>query len=210
MEIYLEKMKQAPASSDPSYLEWITDAALNPVSRNIYFNDVQGLTEDTIYICGEESIKPVLCLWDGTTLRELDCGITEGALTGIHIESPDSIWICGREGILLHGNPERGFAPVQARTRLNLFHMITPYRGKLVLTSSVRPGGLHELDPETGEFSRFRPHLPRLSSRDDPDSIEGGPFFVQAIGDVLWVVAEKDIFRFDGKAWERIKNPDMP
>jgi len=208
--VYRMMMKSGPSTSDPGYLDWILGIQKKK-PRNILFHDMQALSEKAIYLCGEEGpgTKPVLCFWDGDRLHELDPGITEGALTGLYIESPDSIWICGREGVLLHGNPTTGFAPVPARTRLNLFHMITPYRGTLVLPASVRPGGLYQLDPETGDFGHFEPRLPRLTSRDDPNSIEGGPFFAQGVGDVLWVVAEKDVFRFDGSAWERIPHPDL-
>ncbi len=204
-----EMMDNAPDFDDPSYEEWILNAALNPVSRNIIFFDMKGLSEDAIYLCGEEATKPVLCFWDGRELHELDSGLAEGALTSLYIESPESIWICGREGLILHGNRRMGFRRIDAPTRHNLFHDIFPYRGKLVLPASVRPGGLWEYDPKTGAFGHFEPRLPRLTSRDDPDSIEGGPFFAQATGDVLWVVAEKDVFRFDGTEWERVEHPDI-
>jgi len=202
-----------PVFLSPEWNEWTTWMALNPASRNILFNDMQGLTEDAIYLCGEvgPGSKPVLCYWDGATLEELKVPLEEAALTGIHIESPDSVWVCGREGVLLHGSRSRGFNPVPGDRRLNLFHHITPYRGKLVMPASVRPGGLWEYDPATGAFGRFDPPLPRLTPPPaDSDEPHGGPFFAQAVGDVLWVVAARDIYRFDGQSWERIQHPDMP
>lgn len=210
-DFHQKLMAEAPDFNDPSYLEWMIDAAQNPKDRNILFFDINGLSGDAIFLCGVvgPGSKPVLCFWDGKTLEELKVPLAEAALTGIHIENEDSVWICGREGVILHGSRNRGFSPIAARTGLNLFHMITAYRGKLVLPASVRPGGLYQLDPETGEFGRFDPPLPRLKSRDNPDSIAGGPFFAQGIGDVLWVVAEQDVFRFDGNAWERIEHPDL-
>lgn len=202
-----------PRRGDPRRSEYIMNLALNPPSRNILFNDIHGLSEDAIYLCGEvgPGSKPVLCYWDGATLEELKVPMEEAALTGIHIESSDSVWVCGREGVLLHGSRSRGFNPVPGDRRLNLFHHITSYRGKLVMPASVRPGGLWEYDPTNGAFGRFDPPLPRLT-RPPVDSGEphGGPFFAQAVGDVLWVVAPRDIFRFDGQAWERILHPDLP
>ena len=201
-----------PRGSD-EYVQWRLQRVLNPPSRNILFNDMQGLSEDAIYLCGEvgPGSKPVLCYWDGATLEELKVPMEEAALTGIHIESPDSVWVCGREGVLLHGSRARGFNPVPGDRRLNLFHHITPYRGKLVMPASVRPGGLWEYDPATGAFGRFDPPLPRLTPPPaDSDEPHGGPFFAQAVGDVLWVVAARDIYRFDGQSWERIQHPDMP
>lgn len=205
--------RPTPRIGSPEWKEWIINRGLNPASRDIFFNDIQGLSEDAIYICGEvgPGTKPVLCYWDGQTLHELKVPVTEAALTGIYIENRDSVWVCGREGVILHGSWARGFNPVNAPTRNNLFDSFTPYRGKLVMPASVRPGGLYELDPATGEFGRFRPALPPLTqAAPDSDEPKTGPFFAQAFGDVLWVVGLRDIFRFDGVEWERIKNPDMP
>ncbi|TWB49109.1 hypothetical protein FBZ98_107142 [Rhizobium sp. ERR 922] len=202
-------LESGPSLGQSDWKEWIIQKALNPETREVVFYDIKGLSEDAIYVCGTERTRPILCFWDGRELQELNVPLTEAALTNIHIENAESVWICGREGVILHGSRNRGFAPVNADTRLNLFHSITSYRGKLVLPASVRPGGLYELDPSSGEFRRFQPPLPRLSSRDDPASIDNGPFFAQSAGDVLWVVASKDIFRFDGQAWERIKHPDI-
>ncbi|WP_372574331.1 hypothetical protein [Ruegeria jejuensis] len=211
--------EEAKGNSEPEFgteewIEWsIADSLRPPASRNILFNDIAGLTEDAIYLCGEvgPGSKPVLAYWNGGTLEELKVPMEEAALTGIYIESPDEVWICGREGVLLHGSHARGFNPVPGNRRLNLFHHITPYRGKLVMPASVRPGGLWEYDPNTGMFGHFEPRLPPLTKspadRNEPD---GGPFFAQAVGDVLWVVASRDIFRFDGNGWERIKHPDRP
>jgi hypothetical protein len=207
----LRRPEKEPKFLSPEWQEWVTNSALDPASRDIIFFDVNGTSENAVYLCGVvgPGSKPVLCFWDGSTLHELKVHLTEAALTGIYIENPDSVWVCGREGVLLHGSYARGFAPVSLNTQLNLFHMITPYRGKLVMPASVRPGGLYEYDPKTGAFGKFDPPLPRLRSRDDPESIDGGPFFAQAVGDVLWVVASKDIFRFDGTEWERIEHPDL-
>lgn len=200
-----------PEFLSPEWEEWVAKSALNPASRNIFFNDIKGLSEDSIYVCGEEGVRPVLCHWNGKTLEELDVPLPEAALTGIHVESEDSVWVCGREGVVLHGSRNRGFAPVNANTRLNLFHHITPYRGKLVLPASVRPGGLWQLDPRTGEFGHFEPRIPPLTKPPaGSDEPHGGPFFAQGVGDVLWVVAPRDIYRFDGTEWERIQHPDVP
>lgn len=201
-----------PPFLSPEWMEWTTRMALNPASRNIVFHDIAGISENCIYICGEEGpgTKPVLCFWDGSILHEIKIHPVEASLTGIYIENPESVWICGREGLLLHGSYGRGFTPVNIRQQLNLFHSITPYRGKLVMPASVRPGGLYEYDPITGEFGRFQPRLPQVRRLEsNPEFALGGPFFVQAVGDVLWVVAAKDVFRFDGKEWERIEHPDV-
>lgn len=208
-----KSIRSSPGINDPGYMDWLLSSIHDPATRNILFNDIKGMSNDSIYICGETGpgTKPVLCYWDGTTLHELKLPISEGALTGIYIENRDSVWICGREGLILHGSWARGFNPVGLPTRNNLFHCITPYREKLVLASSVRPGGLYELDPKTGEFGRFNPPLPPLTqSSAELDAPKAGPYYAEAFGNVLWVVGLRDIYRFDGAEWERIKHPDMP
>lgn len=210
---HTQAIRNTPRRGDPARREYILNLALNPPSRNILFNDMQGLSEDAIYLCGVvgPGSKPVLAYWDGQTLEELKVPMAEAALTGIYIEDENSVLVCGREGVLLHGSRARGFNPVPGDRRLNLFHHITPYRDKLVMPASVRPGGLWEYDPNTAQFGRFEPRLPRLTPPpEDSGEPHGGPFFAQAIGDVLWVVAPRDIFRFDGSEWERIKHPDLP
>jgi hypothetical protein len=199
-EAHREIASEAPDTTDPRFLEWLMNSEKEE-PRNVYFNSIRGLSESEIYLCGEEGTKPILCFWDGATLHELNTHLPEAALTGIYIESPDNIWICGREGVLLHGSYARGFTPVSLRQQHNLFHMIAPYRGKLVLPSSTRPGGLFEVDPKTSDLKRFSPPLPKLRG----DYI----FYAGVVGDILWVVGQKDIFRFEGAEWERIEHPDL-
>jgi hypothetical protein len=191
---------EAPDTTDPKFLDWLMNSEKDE-PRNVYFNCIRGISKEQIYLCGEEGTRPILCFWDGAALHELNTHLPEAALTSIYIESLDSIWVCGREGVLLHGSYTRGFTPVPLRPQHNLFHMIIPYRGKLVLPSSTRPGGLYELDPKTSELKRFSPALPKLRG----DYI----FYAGSIADVLWVVGQKDIFRFDGNEWERIEHPDL-
>ncbi|MGY5777315.1 hypothetical protein [Rhizobium sp. LEGMi135b] len=199
-EAHRKVAAKAPDTTDPKFLDWLMNSEKDE-PRNVYFNCIRGVRGDAIYLCGEEGTKPILCFWDGDTLHELNTHLSEAALTGIYIESPDSIWICGREGVLLHGSYARGFTPVSLRSQYNLFHMTAPYRGKLVLPSSTRPGGLFELDPKTSDLKRFSPALPKLRG----DYI----FCAGAVADVLWVVGQKDIFRFAGNEWERIEHPDL-
>lgn len=201
---------EGPQFPEPGWAEWIAQNAQNPPSRNYQFNGLSGLSENAIYLCGEEGVRPALFHWDGAMLEKLTVPLAEAALTGLHIESPQSVWVCGREGVILHGSREQGFAPVDLPTRNNLFHGITSYQGKLVLPASVRPGGLYQLDPRTRAFGRFDPPLPPLTPSPDPQDPKTGPFFAQGVDNVLWVVASRDIYRFDGTRWERIEHPDMP
>lgn len=192
--------RMAPPTTDPGFLQWLMDSrAQRP--RNISLHDVAGLNKDSIYVCGVDGTKPVLFFWDGTNLHELKVHLEETALTSIYIEHEDSVWICGREGVLLHGSSARGFTPVNLRSQLNLFHMVRPYGRSLVLPSSVRPGGLFEVDKASSDLRRFTPRMPPLQG----DYI----FHSEASNDVLWVVGQKDIFRFNGHSWERKQHPSL-
>ncbi|MBB3953043.1 hypothetical protein [Aureimonas jatrophae] len=192
---------QAPPTDDPAFLTWLDDFEAN-APRSILLNGLGGVSEDAIYFIGEDGTKPALFVWDGSVLHQLETNVAEGALTDIYVADADNVWICGREGLLLHGSWARGFYPVGAPTRLNLFHTLTPLDGKLVLASSVRPGGLYEVNARTSDFGRFKPALPRLRG--------AFIFFAGTVGDVMWVVGHKDIFRFSGNEWERIEHPDLP
>ncbi|WP_206915137.1 hypothetical protein [Agrobacterium sp. OT33] len=199
-EAHARLSRTAPPTTDPGFLQWLMDSR-GQRPRNISLHDVAGHNTDSVYVCGIDGTTPVLFFWDGTALNELKVHLEETALTGIYIENEDSVWICGREGVLLHGSSARGFTPVSLRRQLNLFHMVRPYRGSLVLPSSVRPGGLFEVDKTSSDLRRFTPRMPELQG----DYI----FHSDASNDVLWVVGQKDIFRFDGSGWERIESPDF-
>lgn len=199
-EAHARISRTAPPTTDPGFLQWLMDSR-SQRPRNISLHDVAGQNKNSVYACGVDGTKPVLFFWDGTALHELKVHLEETALTGIYIENEDSVWICGREGVLLHGSNARGFTPVSLRSQLNLFHMVRPYRGNLVLPSSVRPGGLFEIDKASSDLRRFTPRMPELHG----DYI----FHSEASNDALWVVCQKDIFRFDGNAWERKQKPDL-
>ncbi|WP_299971168.1 hypothetical protein, partial [uncultured Roseobacter sp.] len=89
----LEEIRSAPDSDDPAYMDWLMASLEDNSNRNVQFFDMQGLSEDAIYICGVSppGAKPVLCYWDGETLEELKVPLAEAALTGIYIESPDDV-----------------------------------------------------------------------------------------------------------------------
>ncbi|MDR6099851.1 hypothetical protein QE369_000029 [Agrobacterium larrymoorei] len=199
-EAHTKLSRTAPPTTDPGFLQWLMDSR-SQRPRNISLHDVAGHNKDAVYVCGVDGTKPVLFFWDGAALRELKVHLEETALTGIYIENEDSVWICGREGVLLHGSSARGFTPVNLRSQLNLFHMVRPYRGNLVLPSSVRPGGLFEMNKTSSNLRRFTPRMPELRG----DYI----FHSDSSNDVLWVVGQKDIFRFYGNAWEKKQHPAL-
>ena len=159
-------------------------------------HDINGPTEDEIYICGEDG---ALFMWNGETLENLELDI-EGALTKIHVADNGIVWICGRKGLLLSGNEEQGFDDHSDADNKQLFTAVTTYQGRVILASHVSPTRLFEFNPTTEEFTSITPDIE-------------GPletlYHVQAIDDVLWVVGSKDILRLQNDKWERINHPDI-
>lgn len=84
--------RKAPLTTDPDFLQWLMDSRTQR-PRNLSLHAIAGQREDAVYVCGVAGTTPVLCFWDGQTLHELDLPLEAAALTGIHIEHADSVWV---------------------------------------------------------------------------------------------------------------------
>jgi hypothetical protein len=119
---------------------------------------------------------------------------TSSFLLDILVEHADTIWICGRDGTLLRGNARQGFTLVPCEGR-PMFSTLTRFNGKTYLSSYANPRGVFVYD---GRLRQVASGLRReLNDVHTVDAVEGA----------LWVVGSKDIARFDGTSWERIKMP---
>jgi hypothetical protein len=104
-----------------------------------------------------------------------------------------TVWICGKNGTLLHGNAENGFKAVPTPDIHDTFLSVALYAGKVWVSTSV---SLYVYDGEavnevdTGLF-------PPLRSANR----------LQAVDGVLWSFGYDDIVRFDGTRWERFICP---
>lgn len=166
-------------------------------------SDINGLTENDIYLCGSfpspAGLEGRLYHFDGAVWSKVE--IPEcGYLNAIHVESPKRVWLCGQNGALLLGNSREGFKELSRVEDNQLFYSIAQLNDRIYLGSNM---GLFEYDsrhPKDG-IRKVTTHLkPDLQDSHTVDAVDG----------VLWSVGQKDIARFDGTRWERIHHPDNP
>ncbi|WP_156398905.1 hypothetical protein [Methylobacterium sp. Leaf469] len=166
------------------------DRRLSLLNKNLLLNAINGPSIDGLYVCGQ---KGVICFCNGQKMEKLEVP-TSSFLLDILVEDEDTIWICGRDGTLLRGNARQGFTLVPCEER-PMFSTITRFNGKIYLSSYANPRGVFVYD---GQLRQVASGLRReLNDVHTVDAIEGA----------LWVVGSKDIARFDGTSWERIKMP---
>jgi hypothetical protein len=103
------------------------------------------------------------------------------------------IWICGKNGTLLHGNAEVGFTAISNPDINDTFLSVALYAGKVWVATNV---SLFVYNGETMEEvdTGLVPPL-RSANR------------LQAVDGVLWSFGYDDIVRFDGAKWERFICP---
>ncbi|AWN47624.1 hypothetical protein DK419_15980 [Methylobacterium terrae] len=120
---------------------------------------------------------------------------TSAYLLDILVEDPDTIWICGRNGTLLRGNARQGFTAIPCDDGPT-FSTLTRFDGRIYLSSISNPRGVFVHDGRT--VRQVASGLRRdLADVHTVDAVEGA----------LWAVGSRDVARFDGTAWERIKIP---
>ena len=164
------------------------------VFGNTLLWNLSGLSEDTLYICGN----------GGVILHGVDGGLARVAspvdepLTDVRVEAPDKVWICSREGSLLYGDARGGFRRVAQGG--GAFNSLALFGGKVWLGGVSGPRGLFVYDGSSlrrVEPPGLTPGIDDVTQIDDCD-------------DALWVLGTKDLLRFDGARWERIAHPLIP
>ncbi|GAK73313.1 hypothetical protein RRU01S_35_00220 [Agrobacterium rubi TR3 = NBRC 13261] len=164
----------------------ILDNALNVIW------DIAGLSEKDIYLASE---KNAVYHYDGERISKLETEADSGILA-VHAVDADTVYACGRDGNFLFGNSRDGFRKLNVPGS-PVFNGMASFQGKLYLSSIGRPRGLFVFDG--AKLERVEGDL--VPGIDDVSA-------VSAVGDeVLWVMGEKDLLRFDGKTWERILFP---
>ncbi|MET3140292.1 hypothetical protein AAKU61_004681, partial [Undibacterium sp. GrIS 1.2] len=172
---------------------------LPTVEDRLLLADINGATEDDIYICGgipgAYGLEGRLYHWDGKQWSTLILPTTE-RLTAIHVDDNKKIWICGTNGTLLFGNWINGFKDLSSIDDNQLFYSLTKFNDRIYLASNL---GLYVYDGTA--IKEVRTGLvPELQDANVIDAADG----------VLWSIGSKDIARFDGTTWERIHHPDNP
>jgi hypothetical protein len=194
----VKKMQEAPdfAAENERQLQ----SLLKGEALQLVFYDINGPTEDDIYVVGIAIGHPFqrgrIYHWDGAKVTSFSLR-SEDALINIFVETPDRIWVCGRDGQLLMGNARDGFAQQRGIDGDHLFTAMTMLDGAVYLASVGR--GLFSY--REGVFSRVRTDLvPEISDI----------FHVEAMDGAIWAVGRRDVIWFDGGRWHRFPHPNNP
>jgi hypothetical protein len=114
-------------------------------------------------------------------------------LKGCVAAEDGTVWICGKNGTLLHGNAQTGFKAVPTPDTNDTFLSVALYAGRVWVATNV---SLFVYDGDT--MTEVETGLsPRLRSANR----------LQAVDGVLWSFGYDDIVRFDGAKWERFICP---
>lgn len=117
---------------------------------------------------------------------------------GVIAGSDGNIWIAGFNGLLLYGNHEDGFEDKSNLEDNQNFGPICKYEDYLILGAWE---GLFKY--EHGKIERI-PTLTKLDDGNGTLPIIG----VHVVNEVIWVVCDRAIFKFDGQRWMEISHPD--
>jgi len=182
-------LKQVPSYGDfADKRDWENWISSHPLPKEIHLHDVNGHDENNIYFVGEGGF---IGFWNGEQLVPL-ASVANHALTRILVEDERTVWICGRNGLLLRGNRHDGFAQISAAGS-QAFLSMARYHGELYVASHANPSQLFVLDRSGGGIK------PVLGAPEID-----GLHTLAAVDDVLWAAGVTDIVRFDGHVWDYI------
>jgi hypothetical protein len=189
----LEYLKNPDLMNNPAVAFELQDR-IKKESSTIFWS-IAGSDEAQVYLAGERG-DGLLRLWDGRIMTVCELP-TRKALRDIYIGPDGTVWICGREGLLLKGR-DQNFDVVVDHGEQPRFSSMAWFNDRLFVGSSSGPGALFMFDD-----NKLRP-------------VETGHTMPYAdvhtldeVGGVLWSVGMKGLARFDGKAWETIPVPGV-
>lgn len=185
------KVSSLPQLGDPDFMAALKDPTRNPFLNPTAFLAMDGFSEDAIYIVG---LGGDIRFWDGERLNKVDSG-TNAALTNLSL-SDGRVWVCGREGTVLHGNLIEGFAQVADGMDHRLYTSIQAFEGDIWLASDTGPSGIFK--------------LARYAER--PERVLGPPrdaFVLTQAEGVMWAIGSKSVARLTADGWRPVKHPDL-
>ena len=152
------------------------------------FRDIDGTGGDAVYAVGYHG---EIYFYDGKAWHQDDSPTTEH-LTGVRCVGPDDVWICGRNGVVLHGKYNR-WQVIQAPAFTENAWCVEEFGGRIYLVASE---GLAYIDGTS--IKRVDVGLGRDITTDRLHACDG----------LLWSIGSKDILVFDGKVWKEVLHPD--
>ncbi|MBP1853428.1 hypothetical protein [Rhizobium halophytocola] len=165
---------------------------LTEVYRDDLIYGINGPHQNEVYVCGKDGLLAVRTDEGGFRRLPLE---TEARLLDIAVLDEDRILVCG-EQVLLIGNHRDGFRPAARLPSDLTFRRMAVLAGKVYLAASGGSGGLFVCD--NGRLARVETSLDREI---------GGLSWLSATEDMLLAVGHKEIVRFDGKSWDRVRYP---
>lgn len=154
--------------------------------------DIAGPSESDLYVVGSGG---AVFHYDGQQWRPIDVGIDDD-LTAIYCESPQEVWLCGANGYIFVGNAKAGFRNVSSENDNQTLLSITKFLGVLYVSSSL---GIYRFNGKQLEAVRTS-LAPEIADAN----------LLESTANSLWSFGFKDLVRFDGMVWKRIKHPDNP
>ncbi|AXQ23161.1 hypothetical protein BEN71_14225 [Acinetobacter wuhouensis] len=159
-------------------------------SREIY--DINGHNLNCLYACGEDQEGGfVACKTEGKW--EINDKRTPSGLHHICL-CPDgvNIIVVGDYGTVFYGNNESGFINLKDISINDSFYQSCYFKEDLYIAAST---GLYKYSNSKYEILEIIPYGTEVST-------------VESTNNVLWVLTDKVIYRFNGKKWDVILNPD--
>jgi hypothetical protein len=152
--------------------------------------DINGRSDSAIYAVGNDGF---IAHHDGVAWHQHKRS-TSASLNAIHVENASHVTVVGAAGTILMGNDEKGFTVVSRKQLPTDFYSVTSYENNIYIGAG---DGLYQI--ENGRATRLK-----ISDTADLQQISN----VESIEDVLWVLSEKKLLRYDGKHWEVFEHPN--
>lgn len=155
--------------------------------------DINGISNSNLYAVGRIGVDGLIAHYNGVDWNILP-RITPSDLNSISLTNDNDILICGDHGNLIRGNYLNGFERLTSKGISHNFYNAADYKDSIYIASEKY---LYKF--KDGMYSK-------VMIREDLNDL--GFLKVEQINDILWVLMEKYLIRFDGVHWEVIENPD--
>jgi hypothetical protein len=152
------------------------------------FFDIDGVSSNNIFAVGW---KGEIYFYDGKKWHMSDSP-TSAHLASVCCVKNDDVWICGDNGVVLHGSFNH-WTVIMDDAFTDNWYCIEEYDGNIYLAGNGIIGYIDGDSINPVDLGVGRPITTnRLHSKDGQ----------------LWSIGEKDILVFDGSSWKEIHHPD--
>lgn len=161
---------------------------LNQVELPEDFSDIDGYSDDDVYVAGMNGIYH----FDGEKWGKC-LAPTDEILTGILCAEGGWVWACGFNGTVLRGNKERGFEDV------------SHYDDNMILTSiAISDGKLYFSSKDGMYWLSSGAQGQKLSKLEEVSDCEN----LSSLGSVIIAVGAKEVMVYSEDMWINLVHPD--